>query len=871
MKRNVIFSVLTLCVMIVCVFGLVACGANGVIIPNSNIDNSDVNSPSTDTPIIGGGDEIKIGLTVENAYAQASELGYMGTREEFVATVSSVESNADVDIENVNVDGDGYLFVTLTNGKTVNLGKLSCEHSYGEWIVGVAPTCTSIGYNVRICTKCNDKDYEFLEATGHKWDGGITVIEPLCYKDGVKMYSCTVCGSAKSEPIEAIGHNYENGKCTHCNETEPHGILKFNLSEDGTYYTVGKNSSYINSSAVTKLVIPGIYNGLPVIEIRNDAFRGLYTLAEVVIEEGVERIGNNCLGGCSKLESVELPNSLRSIGSEAFSFSGLKNIVIPRGVTEIVGNPFRTCDSLRSIVVEEGNEAYISVGNCLIETESKKLIAGTNLSEIPEDGSVECIGGSAFRKIEYLESIVIPESVKLIEDGAFDGCVRLREVYNYSELDIMVGSTQHGNVAYNALYVYGIDNDGSKLILTADGFVFCSDEEGYHLVTYKGEGENITLPSDFEGNGYDIVKYAFYELPVKSVVIPDSVTAIGYKAFYACGYLNSVRIGSGVKVIGDHAFSNTSLATVVIPASVTEIGNYAFAFNKKLSSVQIESGVKKIGGSTFSYCGSLSEIILPNSVESLGNSVFGSCTALERVVLSENITEIPAYAFQRCDALNDIVLPKGIRSIGHHAFMLCSLTSITIPYGVTQIDDYAFVGCRSLANVEIPNSVESIGKFAFASCRSLTEIIIPDSVTQIDEFAFISSGLVRITLGRGLKKISFRAFYSCYSLTKVTILGDLEEIGEYAFGSCHELKYIVIPATVRIIGESAFAGCVKLKNVILEDELNWTRVSGNEIETLSPDVLSDAGNVADLLRKIGRKWVKEERSDSGVSDGAENV
>ena len=131
-------------------------------------------------------------------------------------------------------------------------------------------------------------------------------------------------------------------------------------------------------------------------------------------------------------------------------------------------------------------------------------------------------------------------------------------------------------------------------------------------------------------------------------------------------------------------------------------------------------------------------------------------------------------------------------SIGSDAFYGCtSLTSITIPDGVTSIDSRAFEGCTSLASITIPDSVTSIGSDTFSGCRSLTSITIPDGVTSIGNYAF----------------------YGCTGLTSITIPDSVTSIGHYAFYNCTGLTSIKIPRSVRQIESYAFADCSGLTSI----------------------------------------------------------
>ena len=101
------------------------------------------------------------------------------------------------------------------------------------------------------------------------------------------------------------------------------------------------------------------------------------------------------------------------------------------------------------------------------------------------------------------------------------------------------------------------------------------------------------------------------------------------------------------------------------------------------------------------------------------------------------MTCISEETFYKCTSLTSITIPEGVTSIGTSAFIGCtSLTSIAIPSSVTSIGVQAFRECTSLTSIAIPEGVTSIGEQAFFNCSSLTSITIPSSVTYIGLYAF---------------------------------------------------------------------------------------------------------------------------------------
>ena len=297
---------------------------------------------------------------------------------------------------------------------------------------------------------------------------------------------------------------------------------------------------------------------------------------------------------------------------------------------------------------------------------------------------------------------------------------------------------------------------------------------------------------------------------LSDIVIPDSVTSIGFGAFFNCSSLSNIVIPDSVTSIGGAAFFICgSLSSIVIPDSVTSIGNSVFRGCSSLSEIVIPDSVTSIGNSAFSCCSSLSEVVIPSSVNSIGNSAFSCCSSLSKVVIPTSVTSIGHNVFQGCSSLSEIVIPDSVTSIGNSAFSGCSsLSKIVIPTSVTSIGDWTFSGCSSLSEVVIPSSVTSIGGFAFKDCGSLSTIVIPSSVTSIGDSAFYGcDSLSEIVIPSSVTSIGDSAFSSCRSLSKIVIPSSVTSIGGFAFKDCGSLSTIVIPSSVTSIGDWTFNGC----------------------------------------------------------------
>jgi serine/threonine protein kinase len=194
------------------------------------------------------------------------------------------------------------------------------------------------------------------------------------------------------------------------------------------------------------------------------------------------------------------------------------------------------------------------------------------------------------------------------------------------------------------------------------------------------------------------------------------------------------HIRKGSVCICDYAFSGCSmLKNVVIPSSVTKIGYMAFGsmdesgeyFGRSgLTSIEIPGSVIEIGDSAFSHCDDIESVKISNGVTVIGKNAFSGCYGLTSIKIPDSVTEIGAYAFSWCTGLESIMIPNSVKKIWDGAFKGCTgLTSIALPDGLTEIGQCAFEGCTGLESITIPNSVTEIENYAFSGCDYLLESV----------------------------------------------------------------------------------------------------------------------------------------------------
>ena len=414
--------------------------------------------------------------------------------------------------------------------------------------------------------------------------------------DVYHWHECTVCG----EKPDLSTHELVDFICSVCNHTIIYTEgLEYTLSDDGESYLV----SGIGTATDRDIKIMPTYDSKPVTGIADYAFKDKDEFLDnfiksILIPDSVESIGKEAFYFCGGLQSVTIGNGVTSIGGDAFyncsnitrvdylgditgwlNIEGLVNLmiglsgecelylggtkiegelIIPDGVTSIADHAFVNLSAITSVTIPDSVK---SIGNYAFMN-----CSGLTSVTIPD--SVTSIGSSAFQDCSSLTSVTIGNGVTSIGQLAFYNCYRLIQIYNNSSIDIIAGSSNNGYVAYYAKRVLTNEED-SKLTIDESGFIFYYDGvDNAYLMGYSGNKTAISLPETFTANDgtnvsrYSIYKYAFYNCSgLTSVTIPDSVTSIGEYAFYNCRGLTEVRIGNGVTRIGIGAFYNCSVLT----------------------------------------------------------------------------------------------------------------------------------------------------------------------------------------------------------------------------------------------------------------------------------------------------------------------
>lgn len=701
----------------------------------------------------------------------------------------------------------------------------------------VPATCTAEGSydEVIYCEVCHEE----ISRTSKTIDKIAHIYSDEWSFDDTYHWHAAIC-CATGAVSDKDQHIVEGGICTVCNAFVGTIGLEYTLSDAKTYYIV----SDIGTATDTAIIIPPEHNGLSVTTIGDSAFNGCDSLTSIIIPDSVKEIGNYSFDYCSSLESIYykgniaswcgisglnyLLNSDRTLYINGVELSG--DIVIPDSVSTIPAGAFNGCDLITSItlpdsVTEIGSSAFngctslesITLPDTVTEIGIFAFCRCASLKSIPIPDNVTSIYESVFSGCSSLENITIPDSVTSIGGSAFSGCASLINITIPDNVTYIGLGAFQGCTSLESITIPFVGNSGGNTLF---GSIFGA-------LTYSNNINYVpkTLNTVIITGGSAIKNYAFYGCAsIENIVVPDSVTEIGWHAFSDCTSLKSLTIPDNVIKIGDSAFNDCdSLTSITIPNSVTEIGRSAFNDCDSLTSITIPDSVTEIGNYAFGSCDSLESVTIPDSVTKIGISAFGSCPIIMATMPAIAIDYIPQ------DNLQTVVITSG-DSIGYNAFNGCSsLTSITIPDSVTEIGSYAFQGCDSLINIYYNGDIASwcgvngvnwltgSGRTLYINgVELLYELVIPDGITSIQAGAFGGCALITsVAFPDSVTSIGDSAFWGCSSLESITIPDGVTEIGWHAFQNCTSLESVTIPDSVTSIGRSAFAGCTSLESITI--------------------------------------------------------
>jgi hypothetical protein len=306
---------------------------------------------------------------------------------------------------------------------------------------------------------------------------------------------------------------------------------------------------------------------------------------------------------------------------------------------------------------------------------------------------------------------------------------------------------------------------------------------------------------------------------------PSQVTNLPGSLFYACKCLKTLVLPDSVTAIAHSAFSCSSVNSIagsdwaIIAGMVSRQGKVFCCFGKLVASLRIPSTVREIGARAFSSQYSLIDLSFDEGILKVGVSAFRSCSKLQKAAFPASLIEIEANAFGGCDQLQEITFAVGsqLQYIRGKAFSDCPLKKVDVPASIVEIDPSAFSDAvwpncaTSLFGItdHFVLSVDSRVLFRFRSLKKRP--FIGSEVEVIGARAFEGRELYEIKFDTDslLREIGEGAFAGCKPLWKFSVPASVEILGDRCFESCSEMSGIEFAGESRLkrIGESAFLGC----------------------------------------------------------------
>ena len=612
--------------------------------------------------------------------------------------------------------GSSITAVVIESGVT-SVGEYAFYDCTGLISVTIPDSVTDIG------------NYAFYRCTGLI---SVTIPDSVTDIGNYAFYRCTGLASITiPNSVTSIGYSAFSGCTNLSNVTLCDGL------------TVIGSEMFYGCTGLTSITIPD-----SITSIGYAAFRDCTNLSNVTLCDGLTTIGSRMFSECTGLTSITIPGSLTNIGTSSFyGCTNLSNVTLCDGLKTIGAGMFDLCTGLTSITIPDSVTSINGFSMC------------TGLTSITIPDSVTSIGNYAFEDCRGLTSVTIGKNVNSIGYEAFYGCTGL------TDITIPNSVTSIGYQAFN--YCTGLTSITilcSEANIDSDAFRDCTGLTSVHIndlaswfnIGFYGYRSN---PLYYAHN-----LYLNNEL-VTDLIIPDSVTSIGFAQFYNCTSLASVTIPDSVTSIYSNPFEGCTGLTSIVIAN----GNTDYDSRKNCNAV-IKTSTNQL------VCGCKTTII-PNSVTSIGRLAFRDCAGLTRITIPDSVTSIGEYAFYNCTGLTSVTIPKNVLDIDGYAFGYCTgLRSVTLCDGLKTIGDSMFCNCTGITSITIPDSVIYIGKEAFYKCTGLTSITIPDSVTSIGYSAFAGcTGLTSVRIGKGVIHMDEFAFGGCESLKEIIVL--LEGLG----------------------------------------------------------------------------------------------
>lgn len=499
-------------------------------------------------------------------------------------------------------------------------------------------------------------------------------------------------------------------------------------------------------------------------------------------------------------------------------------------------------------IIYSEDQTHLLKGSTYLRDQNKKAVLSYNIN-----AKTRIIHNEAFSCGRYshgdLNTIIVPSSVSIIGDNAFERCGSLNSVELSDGLKVIgekafyccSGITRMqlpdslrriGNKAFEwCTNMLSINIPDKVLVNFSEVFERCKNLNiiisSAHL--YYQQVGDIILTRDGK-------KLLWCNRSPKETIvhIPYGVEEICSKAFANVSGVNEIIIPTTVKVIRTKAFSESEISTINITGNIEVIEKYAFEDCKKLESVLFTSSNPIIGEGLFKKCINLKHVELSNDMRTIGNTMFEGCMDLT-ISAGENVKEISNNAFKDCKNIvfnipdknpffvsidgslytkdqtkllranvlkEQFEIPQSVSCIGEYAFAHSNITNVDFHSNIERIESYAFEGCKNIRGIYLPNTIKHVGSEAFCGCGELTNIILSGDA-EYGYNVFGRTSVNYLFIPGSIKVLEQGMLTTCEM--KILHIGEgVEKAEEYFIQNACPEK-IIIPSTLNNIEDDSFA------------------------------------------------------------------
>ncbi len=456
--------------------------------------------------------------------------------------------------------------------------------------------------------------------------------------------------------------------------------------------------------------------------IEKNAFSGTY-LKTVEFPESLETIGEQAFSLCDSLKAVRIPNSVKSIGNGAFVYcKTLSELRFGTSIQSLGYSCFGYCTGLKSIYVTWDEPLYLeSFQSAFTNIDTKTCVLNVPMGAMAN--YAKSVQWNMFPNIveDSIGYYAYKKNVKLAAGANSSASIKVisNVSWTFSCDQDWLKIARSGKLGNDTLTLTAEANASNStrsaiLMLTSVGleskFITVQQVATPKIIQLVAGGllsnltplerrcvSNLVLTGTIDSRDFRILRDS---MPMLSTLDLSAVNILQYSGFYGTS-------SNDVNTIPQYAFfnpntykGNSSLETIILPVSATSIGNCAFQSCSALLDVVVQKNVRTIGEYAFTYCTNLTSIDLSKSVASIGYNAFSNCSNLRLATMGDSLKTLGSYAFAYCVVLDSVNLGNSLTKLGNTSFGSCSILSvIKLPETVTSIGGEAFRYCSRLKNI----------------------------------------------------------------------------------------------------------------------------------------------------------------------------